>query len=512
MPSIVTRKYRVKNAKEFVEALSTAEGDNFYLFIGRSVPWSSSADTNSAAISTPSDTVKETTFDYWRDMIALVRLTPNNVYQVAPRHDWANAAIYNMYDHRSNTTVMYANATSPFYVLNSNNEVFKCLYNGRYPDGNSTSIAEPSTEGLEDVTKLVTTAGTPYSYTWKYLYKIDGDLVTKYLTPEYIPVKTVAGTLETNNTSPNFGDVYDDGSDQYTVFNDARFSNGAIYTVVVEEGGSGYSQGTQVTITGDGTGAQGVAVVDAGSIKQVNMVLRGSNYSYANVTFVDGVGGGTGASATAIISPRNSFTNTTGTHYITNHGINIEHELSGSAVMVYSTLDSTGISGELPLAISYRRVGIVRNPQLYGTSTIATGDEYVQMWELGISNTTGLFTTNELVFQDKGANGVAYGVVTESQATKVKLTHVYGTFVTGINISGIGNGNATGQIAGATTVPATPEAFTPIVPASGSQAAVESVSAPDITPFSGDILVVDHKAPVYRDPVQVETIRFVLSF
>lgn len=512
--TIITRKYRVKNAKEFIEALSVAENDNFYLFIGRSAPWPNSADTNALAIPTPVDSVGNTDFEYWRDILAFIRLTPNNVYQVIPRHNWSNGTIYNMHDHRTSASTLHGNTTNPFYVINSNgeNEVFKCIYNGRYPDGNSISIGAPTTTGMEDITKLVTTAGTPYSYLWKYLYKIDGDLVTKYVTPEYIPIKSVTNTLETNNTSPQFGDVYDDSTDQYAVFNEARNSNGAIYSIVVENGGSGYSQGTQVTITGDGIGAQGIPVIDAGVIKQVTMVLRGSNYSYANVAFVDGATGGTGATATAIISPRNSFTNSSGVHYITNHSIDIEHELSATRLMVYSALDAQGALGELPLDTSYRRVGIVRNPLLYGTNNVASELEYVQTWTLNITSNSGLFTNNEIVFQNKGVDGVAYGVVAEVLGSKLKLTNVYGTFVPNISVTGIGNGNIAGQSVGIFTIPPLPEAFTPVVPASGATATVSSAEPPDITPFSGDILLVDQQAPIYRDPDQTETLRIVLAF
>lgn len=515
MPSAITRKYRVKNAKEFIESLSVDENDNFYLFIGRSVPWSNGADTNNSIVPVPDDSTANTEYDYWRDMMALVRLTPNNVCQVIPRRVWGSGAVYNMYDHRLNTTALYANTTNPFYVINGSKEVFKCLYNGQYPDGNSTSTGQPTTTGLESVTKTVTAAGTPYSYTWKYLYKIDGDLETKYLTPEYMPAKSVTDTLETVNTSPNFGDIKDDASDQYTIFNDARFTNGAIYAVTVESGGSGYSQGTQVSISGDGSGAEGVAVIDAGTIKQVNMVLRGSNYSFANVTFVDGASGGAGASATAILSPRNSFTNSSGTYYVSNHGIDVEQELSATRVMIFSQLVEAGIANNLPLDTSYRRVGIVRNPLLYGTNTVATGLEYNQLWTLNITGLEGSasFRENEIVFQNKGVDGIAYGVISEIAGATLKLTHVYGTFVTGVSISGIGNGNSTpGQAAGAFTIPSIPSAFTPLVPPSSATATVESIDPPDVTPFSGDILLVDHKVPAYRDPNQTETIRFVLSF
>lgn len=519
MPSIITRKYRVKNAKDFVKSLSTTNGDQYYMFFGRSVPWPDSADLGlisptAVPVPTPSDSVESTAYETWRDTLAFIKLTSNDVSHVVSRYDWESDSLYSMYDHRSNTAELYANSGNPFYVLTSTHEVFKCLYNGRYSGNNySVSTVEPSTSGMDDITKPLITGGNPYGYTWKYLFTLDEDLETKYLTPEYLPVRQVSETLDTDNTSPNYNDIYDDTSLQYDVFADARASNGSIYAIVVEDGGSGYSQSTQVTIEGDGTDAEAIALVDAGSIKQINMVFRGRNYSYANVGFVDGLGGGSGASAAAIISPRNAFVNSTGTHYVSNHGIDMDHELGATGVMVYLNLQSRGSTGKLSTRTSYRRVGIVKNPLLYGTNTIATDAEYRQTWVLNTTNSSSaLFTPNEIVLQNKGVAGIAYGVVSSATANKLELTHVFGTFEPNLSISGIGNGNVNGQNSGSILVPSLPEPFVPVIPPSTATATVESVEPPEINPFSGDILFLDHNTPVYRDATQSETVRFVLTF
>lgn len=323
----------------------------------------------------------------------------------------------------------------------------------------------------------------------------------------------VSETLDTDSESTNYNDIYDDGSLQYDVFTDARASNGSIYAVVVEDGGSGYSQSTQVTIEGDGTDAEAVAIVDAGSIKQVNMVFRGRNYSYANVVFIDGLGGGSGAAAAAIISPRNAFVNSTGTHYVSNHGIDMDHEMGATSVMVYLNLESRGSTGKLSTRTSYHRVGIVKNPLLYGTNTIATEAEYRQTWVLNIINSgSALFTPNEIVLQNKGVAGIAYGVVSSATANKLELTHVVGTFVPDVSISGIGNGSTTGQISGSFVINSLPEPFDPVILPSTATVTVESVEPPEINPFSGDILFIDHNTPVYRDAAQSETVRFVSTF
>ena len=99
--------------------------------------------------------------------------------------------------------------------------------------------------------------------------------------------------------------------------------DGTINNIPVISGGFGYTSAT-VTITGDGTGALAEAVVVGGAITKINMINPGKNYRWATVsitgigvnvtsggfkyteipavTFSDGVGDGSGTTATAAIS------------------------------------------------------------------------------------------------------------------------------------------------------------------------------------------------------------------
>ena len=116
MPALVTNKFRIHNAKQFVEAfdeVSTTSGaavsdasgllnTNMYLFIGKTTAWS-----DDSAPPSPTDAVANTHYEHWRDMIAAKRITSADVSHVIPRKNWTNNTSYFAFTH---TCLLY---TSP---------------------------------------------------------------------------------------------------------------------------------------------------------------------------------------------------------------------------------------------------------------------------------------------------------------------------------------------------------------------------------------------------------------
>jgi hypothetical protein len=496
MADLISQKFHVHAAKQFVESLTEPANDVYYLFIGRPVPWG-------AGNSAPSDSIANTTFEYWRDIVSVKRIKSTDISHVTPRYNWSYGAQYAMHDHRTCKCDLVANTSYPFYVLTSEDHVFKCISNGK---GSATSVpsnstSEPTITGQADISRLTLASGSPYNYVWKYLYTLNETQKNKYLTTDYIPVTATGDVLNED------GDVLDDGSNQYVVFNSARSTgNGEILSILVESPGSGYTSAPTIIITGDGVDATAVATITSNSVSSINIISGGLNYSRASV-YIEG-GGGSGATATAIISPRSSFTNSTGTYYITNHGIDNQLELDGRYVMLSIEL-SGNESGVIAASNEYRRVGILKNPVLNNTNTIATGNVYSQTTNLTLLGTSGLFTKNEIVWQ---SSTNAYGVVVEQIGQMIKLVSVNGTFSTTGNIQGIGNGNTEGMIIGAINIPATPEPFTPTVPPSSVVASITGIESPSLSPYSGDILYVDNINTVIRANDQTEIIRTVMTF
>ena len=115
----------------------------------------------------------------------------------------------------------------------------------------------------------------------------------------------------------------------------------------------GYSYGVaNISIKGDGTGAEAVAVIDpiTNGITKVIITNRGQDYTYADV-FV--TGNGFGAKLRAIISPYGG------------HGKNSPEELYARSLMFYSNV-STDLNQGISVANDYRQVGIIKNPKVYG--------------------------------------------------------------------------------------------------------------------------------------------------
>lgn len=493
MSAIVPEKLRIHHAKQFVESLTEASNDVYYLFIGRPTAWPA----GDATVPTPVDSTANTTYEYWRDIMSFRRITANDVAHIVPLNQWTVNGVYAMYDHR---TPLGTLANSAFYVMTPAPEraVFKCIHDGRTnaTSGSAKSLTKPVVGG--DVTALVSAAGDLNNYVWKYLYTISTTDAQKFVTPSWMPVRNP---------------VEGESSDAYTIFNAARnTSNGSIQAIVVESAGTDYTGDVTAVITGDGSGAVAQPVLSGNKLSGVNVIAGGQNYTWATVT-IQTSNTGSGATATAIISPRNAYSNADGTFYITNHGINLVEELLAKRVMLSVELDGANSSGDLMVGNNYRRVGIVRNPLLFGSNTVATANTYRQTLQLTVSSPrTPEFTVDEIVWQ-KTSTSEAYGVVVSIDNNVLSLTNVQGTFVTQESIQGIGNGSVNGHGVGSTqVVSATPEPFTPTVPASGALAVVSAISYPEIQPFSGDILYVDQRVPITRATNQTEVIRTILTF
>ena len=78
---------------------------------------------------------------------------------------------------------------------------------------------------------------------------------------------------------------------------------GAVTSIAVTAGGSGYTSAPTVVLTGGGgSGATATATITANAVTSVAVNLNGSGYTSAPIVTFTG-GGGTGAAATATITP-----------------------------------------------------------------------------------------------------------------------------------------------------------------------------------------------------------------
>ena len=161
-----------------------------------------------------------------------------------------------------------------------------------------------------------------------------------------------------------------------------------------------YTVTPKVTITGDGQDATAASIVNSeGVISQINVVDRGSGYTRAviEITPIFPLGDPAEAEASAEISPPGG------------HGSNAVKEFCARRALIVARADQDEL-GVFAVANDYRQFGIVRNPLLNGTDTIA-GEEIdpqlrIEVARNGTPLVTGSFTVGRSIFGSQ-SNAVA---------------------------------------------------------------------------------------------------------
>ena len=173
----IKANFRKQFARDFMKSFATISDDFYYLFYSRTHPWEND---NEAPLTL--DTFLSAS-DCWNSMIGLQLVKPDDLSLIVPRHDWIKNTVYSQYD----DSVDLFNEACPvkFYVLNSDNRVYKCV-------SNNQGVASAN-EPISTTTNLFQ---TPDGYKWKFLYQISEDN-KKFLTSEFMPVETLTGVSYT---------------------------------------------------------------------------------------------------------------------------------------------------------------------------------------------------------------------------------------------------------------------------------------------------------------------------
>ena len=169
MARLVTTKFKVHNAEQFVESLGETSATNLYLFIGNVQEWD---DENSPPA--PNEAVANTLYSYWDQMIAAKKVTPADVKHVITRYNWQSNTAYTAYAHTNSDQL-----SNSFYVTTEDLNIYKCLQNNL---SNGASTIKPTGTG----TAVIEIAD---GYKWKYMYTVTSQDTLKFVTSEYIPVQ-----------------------------------------------------------------------------------------------------------------------------------------------------------------------------------------------------------------------------------------------------------------------------------------------------------------------------------
>jgi hypothetical protein len=596
MPAIISEKFRIFNAKQFVESLSepsggadtSAERTKMYFFIGAPRPWKASIEIYgqnaqaftvgmtvtstggfSAVVSevypyslvvdsvvgTPTaaatltgtggtpptakigvyrsgdenspplilDNQKEK-YSIYKDLTAAKRITSSDVKHVVRRYNY-NLSLYPNFDmwrpdySPLNTALTGASSLSAarYLIMNSNYEVFMCIYNGAGVDSgtnaivkgqNMTYVPQVGLDGTGSTGKytppsgqasnasggifaetdasgntLLNTAG----YKWKHLYTISTSDVIKFLSTDFMPVS------------------YD------ALVQGAAAIDGALYVSVLKDKGSGLPATFYAPVIGDGTTQAVVKVTTSGgSITAVEVVGNGAGYTWGEVYLkhsymYTGYNAGTNTLSGQITT---GYANAIGKIDVIippagGYGKDPIVDTNAKRIMVNIRLEGLDGVGDFPVDNDFRRIGIVQDPLAPGGSALisntVTGLYSVKVTGLSAGQT---YTPDEKITQTV-SGGQAIGTVVSYRSIDSTSGYVYyfqspdlhrdSTFQVRSFVTGT-------AVLGGTSA------------SNGSVDATYGVVAPEIKVNSGEMIYIENRRFISRASDQIEDVKLVVEF
>lgn len=477
------------------------ENDHFYLYAGRSAPFEAEPTR---------DPNYENDYDsfyfQYEQMMYGKKVSNTDVSYMARLVEWNSNNVFVEYDDKDKLL-----PDKDFYVLTTDNHVFKCINNN---NGSPSTIEPANTQPTGMPAQLAD------GYRWKYMYTMTGQNQTKFKTSSFIPVKenltvkgnavdgeilnikvesggsnypTLSGQVESVDSTtivlpekasavPNFYanctiTVYGSGNQ---VTNRRIVASGLVgdqkvavvaNTFTANQISSGYqfSIAPTLQVTGDGEDFEGFLIMNETnrSVVGVEIIDPGQGYHQASAVAISGTGFGEGAVMRPVISPRGG------------HGSDVYGELYCKHM---------GISGQFantlgfPVDVTIRTVGLLKNP------TYANGEPYTvnlfnQCIEMDTANTTpNLFEPGETII---GNASQARGQVAHCNSTVTIITGYIGEFILGEI--------ATGQN-------------------SNAQLTINALNtSADLKMYSGDVVYLQNISPTPRNPSSSEQIKLIIK-
>lgn len=242
---------------------------------------------------------------------------------------------------------------------------------------------------------------------------------------------------------------------------------------------SQYEIAPSVVITGDGTGAKAICHINSATngVRAIEMIDRGSGYTFANVSLV-GTSGMVDLATSQIISPipaklRAIIPPKGG------HGYNVYQDVFAHVICISETF----FRSEHPYTNEFNKIGLLSNPSFANTSNTTAFDDRL------IANTSILFGSNFIIGETVTQANTNYtAIVHEVSGANVYFTGVRGDFSLDLSKNIIGN-------------------------TSGTIGQLNSVTTPNRISDSGQVLYIeDLDLPINRNSIQSETIKIVIEY
>ena len=519
MPAIVTDQFRILNASNFVDSIDSTN-NSYYITVGlpnpainaygRSTTWNTNPPT-------PTDSISSNA--HAGDVVLYgKRITGANVRRIVRKLNWVAGNRYEMYrhDYDINNPAPITNASrlydANYYVMNEDYRVYICIENGS--SGNNlkgnVSLDQPTFTDLEP-----SRAGdSGDGYIWKYLYTISPSDIIKFDSTEYITVPN-DWSISTDTQIRSIRESAD-----------SSLNDNQIRTVYIAAEGANYANGLgqEFDLIGDGTGGKVRVDVEGGKITNTTVVSGGKDYSYAFVDLgsINSNTTGTSANLVPIIPPSKG------------HGFDIYKELGTDRVLVYARFDDS--TKDFPVDTSFAQVSIVKNPTKVGTSDVYTENTFTGLFSLKLEGGSlfGKPKVGEEIEQTLSVGRARGYVASWDDETKVlKYFTDRSLFInqttqdtqdyTGISTNGrsysfdSNGGTITGKISNFTG--SIDSGFSGITTnPSGTKLInlgvdfTNGIAVPEINKGSGEIIYLDNRSSIARNPRQKEDLKIILEF
>jgi len=526
MPAVVTDQFRITNAGNFVDSVLDSN-NSYYVFLGLPNPVGNGFGRSSNWNTSTPDPVDNLEYlTQYRDTSMFgKKINSSNIRRVVKKYSWVANERYDMYRHDYSVNNLSPNSKSGslyksnYYVITSEFKVYICIDNGGsgLPDSSDAkgkqTIIEPSFTDLQPAA-----AGVGDPYTWKYLFTVSPSDVIKFDSTEYIVLPNDWSTT----TDAQIQAVREAG--------DSDINKNQIKKVFVKNKGKGYEENKtkECNILGDGQGAKcNVSTNSEGEITEIIVTAGGSGYTFGMVDLESGGFGtpNTFANLIPIIPPSRG------------HGSDIYTELGADKVLVYSRFDDS--TKDFPVDTHFAQVGIIKNPNKFGTSNLYTESQFSSLSSIKLDATPTVNDFDLLIgagiqqpVTDNGVAATATGTVAsyDSDTSVIKYIqdrslNLNQTTADNVDDAGVDTRAKVLSFESGADVVLNPggtvaidKGFSGITTTIGGKNInlgvdfTNGLANPEINKKTGEIIYIDNRKEVERDIRQKEDVKIILEF
>lgn len=466
MAAIISEKFRIFNAKQFLESLSEGTGDSdvnrsrMYFFVGRPNLWETYLEIY--GVSSTNFIVNETitaaggftaTVSQVTPTVLLlagvspsVTISPGTIVTGATSGATAKAGTYRFateeiptpladFDNQQEKFKLYdemiafkrinaANARHVVRRINWGTGVRYDMWRPNYSSQNRTATTQSSLSSSDSkYAVLNTTTYEVFTCIFNGTSSVNLSGVVSTFPPTTTPVSGEGTFANGTYTEPSGNYVwkymYTIPTDDVIKFLSSDFMpvvlnagvqsaaiDGAIGAVILRDPGENLPTSTTLyaAILGDGTGGKvAITTNGSGNITSVTVNAAGSGYTYANVILKNGfLYTSAGLSTLATVGATAKGSVEVVIPPQGGYGSDPIIELNSKRIMTNIRLTYAEGSGDFPVDNDFRRIGILQDPRVFGSASFLSSDTATSLYAAKITAATGNYIPDEEITQTIG--------------------------------------------------------------------------------------------------------------